>query len=170
MLKLATLGHKNVYDDLSYFWLLQKLISNKVDTQKADLLFHQIKLVTRHHPAIESLYSLACFVLALDYSRPELCEPIAQDGIQTFPDNWTLPAIVGYMHAFLLNNPLKAAFYYRKAAEKPKCPPYIAKLSQSLLDHRLGNMDREGTIRAIIEGAEDHDFRDFLMKYFEQHR
>ncbi|MBI2602587.1 MAG: hypothetical protein HYW48_05990 [Deltaproteobacteria bacterium] len=167
-LKLATLGHKRLFDDVSYFWLLQSLISTS--PQNAQLLFAKIQRVARHRPDIESLYTLSCFVLALDYKRPDLCEPVIQYGMRAKPESWLIPATQGYMSGFALKDPLRAAYYYRKAAERPRCPSYIAGLSQTMLETGLRGVNAGETLKVIIEGLEDADFRDFLKSFLEQHR
>ncbi len=168
VMSIISLGHLRLYHDFSYFWLLQKLIREKTQLAEAGKIFSQIKAVTRYHPDFESIYMVSCFVLAFDYKRPDLCEDIVKDGIKAIPDSWSLPAMMGYMFAFLLKQPSKAAYYYAKAATHQKCPKYIANLSQSLLNKEPNKIEQERTIRAIIEGTEDEDYRSFLQNYLQK--
>lgn len=165
MLKILSLGHLRLYHDFSYFWLLQKLIQEKPQLADADKIFTQVKAVTRYQHDFESIYMSSCFILAFDYKRPDLCESIVKDGIKAVPDSWSLPAMMGYMSAFQLKDSSKAAYYYAKASSHPKCPAYIAKLSKSILNKDPKKLEQEDTIRAIIEGTEDADYRTFLQNH-----
>ena len=166
------MGHKDLYLDFAYLWILQKIVRERKEIRlaNADQLYSQIKLLTRHRPEIESLYTLSCFVLALDYRRPELCELIAIDGMQAIPSSWIIPSIVGYMFTYRLHDPLRGAYYYKKASENPKCPLYIKQLSVKLFNKELDNNNGDETLRSIIEGTDDEDYRNFLSDYLNHRR
>lgn len=167
LVNIVTLGHKGLYSDLSYFWLLQSLIRKDEHDVLPPLeqLYDKIKLVMRHHPDIESLYTLSCFVMTLDYNQPKRCEEIAIEGMRALPKSWMIPSVVGYMFAFVLKDSAKASFYYEKTAKISNSPPYLAKLSKRLLNSAFDKKDAEETLNAIINGTKDEDYKEFLSRF-----
>lgn len=165
MVNILTLGHKGLYSDLSYFWLLQNLIKDKYTVKDPVLMSRQIRSVIRHRPNIESLYTLSCFVMTIDYHLPKECDEIAREGMNALPKSWMIPAVVGYVYAFVLKDMGKASYYYQKTRGIPRSPEYLSKLSDRLLKGILDKKDGEDALHAIIEGADDPDYRDFLIKF-----
>lgn len=168
LLNIITLGHKNLYSDFAYFWLLQSLINDKYSSRDPDKLLNKINLVIRHHPNIDSLYSLSCFVMSLDYHRPGECEKILNEGMLALPQNWLLPALAGYMFAFVFHDNLKASYYYQKAAQIPTCPEYLRLLSKRLQNKSLDQPDAAKTLKAIIDGTEDNDYKEYIIKFLKE--
>ncbi len=170
VVNILSLGHKELYLDFAYLWLIQKLAEHpdRPPFKDASRMLSQIQMVTRHQPKIESLYTLSCFVLANDYHRSDLCENIANDGIAALPSSWLIPTVVAYMFAFVLQDPLKGAFYYKKAAAVSNCPEYIRGLANRILNRSLNKEDSIQNLRAIIEGTQDEDYRKFLRSYLQK--
>jgi len=166
LINIVTVGHKGLYLDFAYFWLLQTLTNDddKAVHQPEDV-YRRIQLVIRHQPEVESIYTLSCFVMALDYNKPLLCEEIANIGMKARPDSWLIPAVVGYMFAFILKDPAKASYYYQKTESKPKRPEYVAKLSRRLMKGLTDKEDGTDALRTIVEGTDDEDYREFLIKF-----
>jgi hypothetical protein len=165
LINVITLGHKGLFNDLSYFWLLQKITHENKSPQDPDRIFRQIKLVTRHHPDIESVYTLSCFVMTLDFHQGNRCVDIADDGIKALPRNWMILAVVAYVFAFVLKDTVKASYYYKKTEGLPGSPAYLHELSDRLLKGAVEKKDGENALRSIIEGTKDEDYRDFLIKF-----
>ncbi len=165
-----TLGHKGLFHDFSYFWLLGNLIHDRAHTPSADKMFAKIKLLTRQLPEIESLYTLSCYVMAFEYRKPELCEQIASDGMKALPKNWLIPAIVGYMFAFKLNDPFKGAYYYKKTRGLPRSPEYLSKLADRLLRGEVKKQDSNDAMDSIFNNTEDSEYKDVLHQFLDEKR
>lgn len=166
IIDVITLGHKGLYSDFSYFWLLQSLIYENEGEQTAEELFRKIMLITRHHPQIESLYTLSCFVMIKDFGNVEYCEEIAKEGMKALPNSWYIPAVVGYAFAFIVEDPVKASFYYKKTEDLPRSPDYLKKLGERLLKGVVEKEEGGKALRSIIENTEDPDYKDFLIRFF----
>jgi hypothetical protein len=169
LVNIVTLGHKELYNDLAYFWLLQTLIKEDDAVRDHDQVLHKIQLLTKHRPQIESLYMLSCFVMALDFHRPQDCEAIINDGIDALPKSWLVPAIGGYMFAFVLKDPVKASLFYSKIESIPGHPDYLTKLNKRLLKG-IEKKDGEKALRSIIDGTTDDDYREFLLKFLNERK
>jgi hypothetical protein len=134
VIKILTLGQKNLYDDFVTIWLIQILGDKSIKAENAEAVNRTVLQVTRLKPKSESIYMLSCFVLALDFNRPEFCEKIILDGLNAFPNSWRLPMTQGFMYAFKLNNPLKGAAFYDLASSRPDSPAYVASFAKKLLN------------------------------------
>lgn len=165
LVKIATLGHQDLYMDLAYFWLLQSLIVPENSLENADEIYRKIHLLMKHHPKIESLYTLSCFVMALDYHRPKLCEEFANEGMKALPKSWMIPATTAYMFAFVLKDPVKGSYFYKKTESLPQRPDFLVKLSERLMQGGVHPEDGDQALRSMIEEADDPDYKEFLIRY-----
>lgn len=131
----AMLGHRSLYDDFLSIWLVQLLADENLPTYAdVDQTYKIITTVTRLHPKIESIYLFSCFVLALDFNRPDLCEPISLDGLKAFPESWRIPMTQGFIAAFKLGDYARAAGYYSIASTRSTSPEWVKSLAQKLVD------------------------------------
>lgn len=163
-LSILTLGHRHLYEDFVYLWLLQYLMPEAGKTPEAsETLMIRIEAALTLQPKFESIYLLSCFVLAMDYHRPDLCEKISRLGLQVFPDSWRIPMTQAYMFAFRLENPLKAAFYYHLASSRPSSPPYVASLMGKLLESRQWSpAEQEEVLQSILNLPKSEGFKALL--------
>lgn len=169
--ELITFGHKRVFNDLLHLWLLQKLIPSPGGQGiSADKLRQKVRAVARHRPKILSFYLLGCFTLTYAYGDPNFCVEILTLGFAVMPQQWILPATAGYMAAFKLAQPKRAAHYYRQASQIATAPPYLTSLARSLekgeLPKRRGG-DHE--LELLFRGVKDWRLRRHLKGYPRKH-
>lgn len=164
LVNIITLGHKGLYSDFTYFWLLQSLIYEKEESPNPDELFAKIKLVTRNLPNIQSLYTLSCFVM-LDLHKPNYCEEIAHAGMEALPNDWLIPAVIGYVFAFVMKDTTKGAYYYKKTQNIPGRPDYIIRLADKFLNKTIDKEDGERILREIIRETKDKEYKEFLLQF-----
>lgn len=152
-LNMLMLGHRGLYDDFVAVWAIQFLAEpslTKIAT--AESVNNAIRAITRHQVRLESLYLISCFVLALDFNRPEYCEGISVDGLKAFPNSWRIPMTQGFIAAFKQNDNLKAASFLEIAASRPNSPPYVAKVAQKLaLKSSASGEDLNETLNMLRE-------------------
>lgn len=130
-INLLMLGHRGLYDDFATVWAVQFLAEqNLTKKASAEEVFDAVRSITRHQPRLEALYLVSCFVLALDFNRPEFCEAIALDGLKAFPLSWRIPMTQGFVAAFNMKDHMKAAAFLELAASRPNSPPYVASLAK----------------------------------------
>lgn len=144
ILKIVTLGHYRVYEDLLWLWLIQELIPAEFpekQTLSPELARLKVANTIRQKPEIGSVYLFSCLILAFKAGRPESCASVSDTGLRAVPEDWRIPATQGYIEGFLLRQPLRAAFYYHKAAQHPKAPAFARSLAEKFL--RQKNPDAE---------------------------
>jgi hypothetical protein len=162
-LDVVTLGHRGLYDDFSYLWLVQMLANPDVKTADPNAVQRAVDLTARHEPPIHSLYMMACMVLGMDLKKPEACEPIMLHGMKAVPNLHLLPATVGFMTAFELHDPQKGALYYRIAASKPGAPAYMGDLAEKLANGQVKDANEaQSAFEALFEG--EKGLGDFMLK------
>jgi hypothetical protein len=121
--------------------------------------------VTRHGPKIESLYMLSCFVLAFDMHRPDLCEAVTVDGMKAVPQGWRIPMTQGFIDAFNLKDPARAAMYYGLAASRAEAPPYLGTYAAKLVaQHALSVEDLQASLAGLLGAESGSRFADVLTR------
>lgn len=152
LITMLTAGHRRVYDDLIYLWLIQHIVPEKVGeyTIAPDILEKRIHNTLRQLPKIESLYLISCLTMALKLHKPESCAKISEFGLKGIPENWRVSATQAYIYAFKLENPVKASFYYHQASKNPKAPQFVHSLAKKLLEKKsLGPEDHQNHINYL---------------------
>lgn len=130
---VAMLGHRSLYDDFLAIWLVQLLGDKDLKTYATvEQTSKLISTVTRLQPKLESTYLLSCFVLAMDYNRPDLCEAVSLDGLKAFPHSWRIPMTQGFIAAFKLGDYAKAAAFYGIASSRPQSPLWVQSLAKKM--------------------------------------
>ena len=152
-LNLLTLGHRGLYDDFAMVWAIQFLGDTEVKQKAtADELNAAITTIVKHKPKIEALYLISCYVLALEYNRPEFCEYISVEGLKAFPDSWRIPMTQGFVASFQEKDDMKAAAFYQLAASRPTSPPYVARVAARMQNRGYANgQDLNETIELLKE-------------------
>lgn len=166
LINVITLGHKDLYDDLITFWLLQHLIpSSNEAPEPLDLVYSRIIRVLKLHPKIEAIYLFACYSLYFRWKKPELCQDITTLGLQAFPTSWKIPLTQGYMLAFPLNKPVEASLYYQRAASQANAPKFAASFANKLLrKEKISPSQRQESINFFFNSP-DSDLNKFFRKH-----
>ncbi|MBP9707216.1 MAG: hypothetical protein KBD78_06190 [Oligoflexales bacterium] len=149
-LNLITLGFRPIYLDFAVIWQSQYLANpNFFNRFDGDFLFKELFSTIQQHPRHLLFYQLACFSLWQNYAKPNLCEPIIQEGLKTFHNNWNLAMTQGFIYGFVLKEPIRAALYYKMAAKNESSPPYVLKLAQRLINS--SGIESEETTKYVKE-------------------
>ena len=130
-ISLLTLGFKAAYDDFLAIWIVHYLASPDTSIYDLDSLDNMLqKTAAIRHP-LESIYMFSCFTLTM-LKRPRSCETILHTGMEVLPDGWRLPLTMGFVYAFDLDEPRKAAIYYNACSERENAPTYIKNVARKL--------------------------------------
>lgn len=138
---VITLGHRGVIDDFMHLWMLQILTNRDLPKTYGPKLFESIMLVAEQKIHIESFYLVSCFFMANEMARPADCEPIMIKGLQSFPDSWRIPMVLGYVYNFQLNDPIRAAAMYGIASTRSESPPYVIAVAKKLINKEQVTQD-----------------------------
>jgi hypothetical protein len=141
LINVVTLGHRGLYDDFINIWAIQFLFDERLKHESPTDVQKAVLQITRHHPKLESLYIASCYLLYLEFARPDLCEEIILDGLKAFPLSWRIPVAQAFMYGYVLKQWDQSASYYALAASKPKSPPFIKKLIPKIMDERRLSID-----------------------------
>ncbi len=162
LINIITLGHKAIYDDFINIWLLQTLLDERRGKDPEPMM-GMIRSVIRHHPELETLYMLACFVMLQDFKKPEYCQEITLAGLKAFPKSWRLPMTQGYVEYFLLKQPAQAASFFMMASSRPDSPEYVQKTVKKLLnENNLTQDDLQKSLDILAETESSEPFLKLL--------
>jgi hypothetical protein len=165
----AALGHKRLYNDLAYFWLLQGLIPIKEEIRPAKgAMISQVQALLAHKPRISSFYLLSCFVFSNDYKDSSQCGHILEVGDKVLSENWLIPALNGFIYTFKLNRPIKGSFWYEKASQIESAPKYLKKISNNLLTRELQKDGEAQGLRKLIENITDENLKGYLLRFLKK--
>jgi hypothetical protein len=158
LLPVFTLGQRRLYDDYLLIWLTQNLNEEKIDLAQAQQKLQIAMSVVQLRPHFQSAYLMSCFLLAFEYRHPEFCEAVITPGMKEFPDDWLLPAILGYMFAYPLKNTLKGSAYYARSALRKGAPAYIGSLAKRLATQAAAteqDLESREELHRIINSSPD---------------
>lgn len=130
-ISLLTLGFKAAYDDFLAIWVVHYLASPDASVYDLDSLDRMLQRVAAIRHPLESIYMFSCFTLTM-LKRPRSCESILHTGMEVLPDGWRLPLTMGFVYAFDLDEPKKAAIYYNACSERRHAPTYIKNVARKL--------------------------------------
>jgi tetratricopeptide (TPR) repeat protein len=121
--------------DAYYLMMVQYFGEHVSGDMRLDSLPALIDLVTALSPHFTRAYLFGAFAL-IDAGRPDVSYEMLQRGYRENPDDWRLPAFLGYFtYAFGEgeNKDVVAAKWYEKAAAIPGSPDYLQRLAAALL-------------------------------------
>ena len=154
ILKVITLGHYGLYEDILDIWGIQALMDHRLTQLPATDVQKLLIDITHQTPRLETFYMLACFTLDLSFHRADLCEPITMNGIRAIPTGWRVPMVQGYVEAYRMKNNQAASVYYGLAASRPGAPAYLQDLSKKLATTGAISSDElDQTLRTIFNGS-----------------
>ena len=140
IIDVIMLGQSPLYDNFVHLWTTQYLGSDDIlEIDPVTVSMHLDKLLNLKIQS-ESFYTLGCFRFIFHYKTPELCEPIAHAGMTAMPENWMIPATLGY--AYLLQKKFsEAAIYFAATATREGAPKYFNSVGKKIL--KKNNVDLE---------------------------
>ena len=168
---VVLLGQSALYDDLMVLWLVQylggALNTHRLEAEALEVVLRKIASKKIHH---EQVYLASCFKLMMDLDKAWLCEDILALGIESVPDSWLIPAVLGKVH-FDQEEFLKAAEMFKFAGNVPGAPEYIQSVSTTVLVKKdLGDVlkaelaDKDSTMSAQSRQLFQELERDFAKR------
>lgn len=133
VLDLMTLGHKELYDNFLHIWTTQYLGSDKIMDHDPDVVAEEVYKLLHLKVKSESFYLLSCFRFVFNFDRPQLCERIALAGMETLPENWMIPSVLGYAYLKLERFP-EAAATFELAGNINGAPAYFKTVGRKILE------------------------------------
>lgn len=150
------LGHKRLYVDYLYLWLLQYLLPHKgILLESEETLLTRTHSVLKWQPPMESIYLLSCHLLGLEKKKHKNCLPILTKGMEAAPYSWRIPLMLAYIYGFLEDDRLKASKYYKISSEKKGAPAFTQSLALKLQENK--NLSLKDKLR-IFESIRKKDY------------
>ena len=131
--KLMSFGFDRLLAD--YYWLQLVSYVGDAELQSADKYSkaeQYIDLVVELDPNFISAYWFASFIIGGDLKSPARAAEILEKGINNNPDSWYIPFIAGINQFLFARDQIRAAKYYRRAAQFPEAPDWLVRQAEIL--------------------------------------
>jgi len=171
ILRLISFGRMPLVHDFFQVWMVQALNDERLTPDLADTLADTLVLLSRHGLRHEFSYLAGCLTLWDRLDRADLCFKVNEAGLRNIPRSWRLAMTQGFIDAFVLEQPTRAAFFYQLAASRENSPDYVASVAQKLLDQEnVTQQEYLETMNQMISIPGNEALRDLLLhrKWSEQ--
>jgi hypothetical protein len=143
--------------DLYYLQMIQ-YYGEHLKAGQLESLPAMADLVTTLSPHFRRPYTFGAFAL-LDAKRPDLSVKLLERGYAKNPDQWVLPALLGYFayqygSGTKAEDDLAAARWYERAAAIPGAPDYLLRLA-AVLSGKGGDLEKAVTMWGQVYMAGD---------------
>lgn len=170
LIRLVSLGHEGLLHDFFQVWLNQVINDPRLTAEHADELATAVTLIARHRTPYDFVYIGSCFTL-WELGRPDLCFRVSEAGLKANPASWKIPMTQGFIDAFILQVPTRAAFFYQLAASREHSPDYVARVAQRLLDQEeVTESDFLATLEEMLNKPGNESLRALLQRSFREPR
>lgn len=163
----AALSYRSVVADLYWIRAIQHYGGTKLSTDRNkqyDLLFPLLDLTTSLDPHFNVAYRFGAIFLAepapAGPGRPDQAIALLQKGLQAQPERWEFAQDIGFVHYWWEHDYTKAAQWFRRAADMPNAPNWMAGLAAVTLAQG-GN--RESSRLLWQEMLKDQDAADWIV-------
>ncbi|MDE3269845.1 MAG: hypothetical protein OYH77_06140 [Pseudomonadota bacterium] len=162
------LGFRNTYENFLAIWTTHYLVSPTVEKYDLDQLEKMFKKVASMKHRREYLYMLSCYVIA-NLKRPEACVDIITAGMERLPESWRLPLVLGSIYMEDLDDPIKAAIYYKVCSEREHSPDYIKNVARKLAEQGGTTLDSlERSVADVLGIPEDSDLYKIIKRRYKE--
>jgi len=163
----AALSYRSLVADVYWIRAIQHYGGTKLSkdpNKQYDLLFPLLDLTTSLDPHFNVAYRFGAIFLAepppAGPGRPDQAIALLQKGLQAQPERWEFAEDIGFVHYWWEHDYMKAAEWFRRAADMPNAPNWMSGLAAVTLAQG-GN--RESSRRLWQEMLKDQDAADWIM-------
>ena len=128
-LKPALLGYHHLGADILWLRLVQVVGKKRNSADEYEWMYHALDVITTLDPQYAYAYYAGGVIIGDLANRPDLSNRLLEKGVDSNPDVWNIPFLLGYNYYFLLADPAKGAEYIMKAASLPDRPAYLPGLA-----------------------------------------
>ena len=133
VLSHAALSYRSLLADVYWIRTIQHYGGTKLSkdpNKQYDLLFPLLDLTTSLDPHFNAAYRFGAIFLAepppAGPGRPDQAIALLQKGLQAQPDRWEFAEDIGFVYYWWHRDYAKAADWFRRAAEMPQAPNWMA--------------------------------------------
>jgi tetratricopeptide (TPR) repeat protein len=136
VLSRAALSYRSLVADAYWIRTIQHYGGTKLSkdpNKQYDLLFPLLDLTTSLDPHFNTAYRFGAIFLAepppAGPGRPDQAIALLQKGLQAQPDRWEFAEDIGFVYYWWQRDYAKAADWFRRAADMPNAPNWMAGLA-----------------------------------------
>ena len=128
-LSAASLGEAASLADLTWLRAVQYYGEHRQTDNRFGLLYHVLDIVTDLDPRHRNSYVFGGTSLAQEGNQFARGLALLEKGRAADPREWVYPFEIGFLHFVQKRDHDTAAKWFREAARKPDCPPYVARFA-----------------------------------------
>lgn len=162
VLKLASLGYREVVADLLWLQAIQTMGEKRVSKEAGQWIYRALDVVTTLDPKFVRAYEAGGHALCTLVVMPEESNRLLEKGIRHNPQEWRLPFLLGINHYFEFGDNQKAAEAMAMAARIPGAPEVVARLAARLLVSAKSPQQAVELLAKVYEETSDENVKRLL--------
>ncbi len=128
-LTAASLGEAATLADLTWLRAVQYYGEHRLSDNRFALLYHVFDIVTGLDPRHRNSYVFGGTSLAQEGGQFERGVALLEKGRSADPQAWVYPFEIGFLYFVQKRDHGTAALWFREAARKRDCPPYVGRFA-----------------------------------------
>jgi tetratricopeptide (TPR) repeat protein len=125
----ASLGERAAMADLTWLRAVQYYGEHRRTDNRFSLLYHVFDIVTDLDPRHRNAYVFGGTSLAQEGRQFARGLSLLDKGRRADPGAWVYPFEIGFLHFVQRRDYEQASLWFREAARKRECPPYVARFA-----------------------------------------
>lgn len=174
-MKRLALSYDSLLADLYWIRAVQHYGGTKLSTdpnKQYDLLYPLLDLTTSLDPRFNVAYYFGSIFLAEPHpggpGRPDFAIALLRKGLAVQPEKWEFVQAIGFVHYWSLQDYEEAATWFRRAAELPGAPVWLAPLAATTLAQGGSRTSSRALWEQIAKTAEDDWYRNEARRRLQQ--
>lgn len=162
ILKVATLGYREVVADILWLQVIQAMGDKRVSAEAGQWIYRALDVITTLDPKFVRAYEAGGHALCSIVVMPRESNQLLEKGIRHNPQEWRLPFLLGINHYFEFADNQKAAEAMSMAARIPGAPEIIARLAARLLVSAKSPQQAVELLAKVYEETSDENVKKLL--------
>jgi len=162
VLKIASLGYREVVADFLWLQVIQAMGDKHVPKEVGQWIYHALDVVTTLDPKFVRAYEAGGHALCTIVLMPEESTRLLEKGIRHNPQEWRLPFLLGINYYFEFGDNQKAAEAVAAAARIPGSPDIVARFAARLLVSAKSPQQAVELLAKVYEETSDENVRRLL--------
>jgi hypothetical protein len=162
VLRLASLGYRELVADLLWLQVIQIMGQQKLSGEAGQWLFHAVDRITTLDPKFVRAYEAGSLALCTLVVMPEESNRLLEKGMQHNPQEWKLPFYMGINYYFEMADDARAAEAMAKAASLPGAPDGLARLAAKLFVSAKSPQHAVDLLMKVYQETTDENVRKLL--------
>ncbi len=167
-LKPMLLGYHHLGADLLWLRTVQVLGKKHQSAEDFEWIYHALDVITDLDPQYVEPYRTGGLTLSEIAHRVDLGNRLLEKGLARNPNSWWMPFNLGYNYFWHLDDPMRAANYWRQAATMPGSPRQSAGLASALYAESGSHDVALQVLTAMWERTTDSNVKETLEYQMKQ--